>query len=158
MSVDILSIHIEFYRLLSVFSENCSSIEEFKLDSLTQKCSPKRAFELKERLDRKKYRQSKVSKGLKSGNINSFHRILFFFRNFSIFLGFNMADPGSSRYPSRGTSNQASKINSTESTVGPNSSLGEDSVKVIGTRDALVTEFHQADFDGKSLNDYIVIS
>ena len=158
MSVDILSIHIEFYRLLSVFSENCSSIEEFKLDSLTQKCSPKRAFELKERLDRKKYRQSKVSKGLKSGNINLFHRIMSFFRNFSIFLGINMADPGSSRYPSRGTSNQASKINSTESTVGPNSSLGEDSVKVIGNRDALVTEFHQADFDGKSLNDYIVIS
>ena len=158
MSVDILSIHIEFYRLLSVFSENCSSTEEFKLDSLTQKCSPKRAFELKERLDRKKYRQSKVSKGLKSGNINLFHRIMSFFRNFSIFLGINMADPGSSRYPSRGTSNQASKINSTKSTVGPNSSLGEDSVKVIGNRDALVTEFHQADFDGKSLNDYIVIS
>ena len=150
MSIDILSFHIEFYRLLSVFSENCSSVEEFKLDSLTQKCSPKRAFELKERLDRKKYRQSKVSKGLKSGNIISFHRILSFFRNFSIFLGFNMADSGSSRYPTRGLFNQTVKANTTKSTVGPNTSVEEGSVKTVGNRDALMKEFDQALSDGKS--------
>ena len=65
-----------------------------------------------------------------------------------------MSDSGSSRYPSRGTSNQASKINTTKSTVGPKAFAGEDSVK-IGNRDGVVTEFDQAEFDGKSLNDFL---
>ena len=69
-----------------------------------------------------------------------------------------MSDSGSSRYPSRGTFNQASKMNTTKSTVGPNSFGGEDSVKNVGNQDARGTEFDQAEIDGKSLNDYIDFS
>ena len=61
-----------------------------------------------------------------------------------------MADSGPSRYPTRGLSNQTSKANTTKSTVGPNTSVEEGSVKTVGNRDALMKEFDQALSDGKS--------